>query len=283
MKNLILKPALFTYHNFKKSTFLKGYIKKLIGADKIEFQFNGFNIYAGTSSAIESNIIFDQYNEIAVLKLIGRYAAQGYHFIDIGANIGIHSLTAASANANIEIFSFEPESQNFLSFIRNIGLNHFQNIRPFKMGLGNFKGITSLNINHGWNKGKHSLKVIFDGQTPKLNIPVIQLDAFSDYFDCNHLLLKIDVEGFEKEVIEGGLELMDKIPNMVIIMELVTEINGDDTCREIISTLKAHHFTVIYKINSRNRLELVRDFDGSADYLFLKGAPVLDKEKLENI
>ena len=281
MKNLILKNALFTYHNLKRSTQLRLFIKKIIGTGKIEYDFNGFKIFAGTTSAIESNIIFNQYNEIAVLKLIAKYASQDYHFIDIGANIGIHSLTAAAANTSIEIFSFEPETNNFLSFIKNIGLNRFQNIRPFKMGLGNFKGNTSLNINDGWNKGKHSLKVIFDDNATKLNIPVIQLDGFIDYFHSDNLLLKIDVEGFEKEVIEGGLQLIDKIPNMVIIMELVIEINGAATCQEIIAILQAHHFVAVYKINSRNHLERVSAFDGSADYVFLKGEPVSKNDILD--
>jgi len=180
-------------------------------------------------------------------------------------------LTAASSNANIEIFSFEPEPDNYLSFIRNIGLNEYANIRPFRLGVGNFKGNTVLNINEGWNKGKHSLKVSFNEGSKKVNIPVIQLDNFKENLNSNFLLIKIDVEGFEKEVIEGASLVLEAAENVVLIIELVTEINGFDTCKEITAILKNKNFEKIYKINSNIEYSEVTDFDGSADYIFLKG------------
>ncbi|QGK76875.1 hypothetical protein [Flavobacterium sp. SLB02] len=92
------------------------------------------------------------------MKIINYFAVKNYNFIDIGANIGVHSLTAAHTNLNIEIFSFEPEPTNF---IKNISFNDSLNIRPFKLGLGEHKYIIPMNINEGWNKGKNSLKISF--------------------------------------------------------------------------------------------------------------------------
>lgn len=272
MKNTIITFLLFLYHKVKRSHLLRKWIKQLIGSGKIALDFNGFTMYAGVNSAIESNIVFNSYNEIKVLELISKFASKGYHFIDIGANIGIHSMTAAKANRNIEIFSFEPESNNYINFIRNIVLNQFENIRPFKMGLGNFKGNTFMNINEGWNKGKHSLKVNFQENDRKITIPVNQLDSFKEYVTGNQLLLKIDVEGFEKEVLEGAKAVINQVENVVIIIELVTEINSLETCNEIVNLLKKYGFDQIYKINTENKLATVQTYEGSADYVFVKGA-----------
>lgn len=271
MKNSITAFLLFLYHKVKRSHLLRKWIKKLIGSGKIALEFNGFKMYAGVTSAIESNVVFNSYNEIKVLELISRLASNGYHFIDIGANIGIHSMTAAKANPDIEIFSFEPESNNFTNFLQNIGLNQFDNIRPFKMGLGNFKGNTFMNINEGWNKGKHSLKVNFQENDKKITIPVNQLDSFKEYVTGNKLLLKIDVEGFEKEVLEGAKAVVSQVENGVIIIELVTEINSLDTCHEIVNLLNSYGFDQIYKINTENKLVSVQAYEGSADYVFVKG------------
>ncbi len=271
MKNTIITFLLFLYHKVKRSHLLRKWIKQLIGSGKIVLDFNGFKMYAGVTSAIESNIVFNSYNEIKVLELISKLTSKGYDFIDIGTNIGIHSMTAAKANKNIEIFSFEPESNNFTNFIRNIGLNQFDNIRPFKMGLGNFKGNTFMNINEGWNKGKHSLKVNFQENDKKITIPVNQLDSFKEYVTGNHLLLKIDVEGFEKEVLEGAKAVVNQVENAVIIIELVTEINSLETCNQIVNLLKEYGFDQIYKINTENKLATVQAYEGSADYVFVKG------------
>jgi FkbM family methyltransferase len=271
MKNTVITFLLFLYHKVKRSHLLRKWIKQLIGSDKIALEFNGFKMYAGVTSAIESNVVFNSYNEIKVLALVSKLASKGYNFIDIGTNIGIHSLTAAKANNQIDIFSFEPEPNNFTNFIRNIGLNSFDNIRPFKMGLGNFKGNTFMNINEGWNKGKHSLKVNFQENDKKITIPVNQLDCFKEFIIGNRLLLKIDVEGFEKEVLEGAKAVINQVDNVVIIIELVTEINSLETCNQIVNLLKEYGFDQVYKIDFENQLATVQTYEGSADYVFVKG------------
>jgi FkbM family methyltransferase len=279
MKQLLLNFLLYCYHNITKSNRLRKSIKKVIGSSKIVIPFNGFKINVGTNSAIESNLIFDSYNEFNILKLIKKFSADGYNFIDIGANIGVHSLTAASANDTIEIFSFEPESNNFKHFIDNISLNSYQNIRPFKMGLGNSKVVSVLNINEGWNKGRHSLKVDFQGSTKKLKIPITTLDSFIDVIDTHQIIFKIDVEGFEKEVLQGAKSILQKAEKSMLIIELVSEINEVETCKEIIDTLKSHGFQKIYKMDLNNTMIAVDGFNGSADYVCFKG--ILNTDRLE--
>ncbi|MEI7507999.1 MAG: FkbM family methyltransferase [Flavobacterium sp.] len=224
------------------------------------------------NSAIESSIIFGGYSEQIILDLIKKYATKNYNLIDIGANIGIHSLTAATINNKIEVFSFEPEPTNFLSFIKNIGLNNIENIRPFRMGLGDVIGNNVLNVNKGWNKGKHSIKVNFDQNfNERIIIPVTKLNAFRDNIIGENFIVKIDVEGFEREVIQGADEIFKKFDNCILIIELVTEINGIEICKEIITSLKEKNFEHIYKIDDKASLILVEDYDGSADYIFIKG------------
>ncbi len=271
MRQIIIIFFLQLYNNVKRSNLLRNIIKQLYGTRKFVLKFNNFKIYASTSSAIESNIIFNSYNEIIILKVIEQYATKGYNFIDIGANIGLHSISAAKCNTEIEILSFEPETNNFNCFIRNIVLNGFENIRPFKMGLGNFKGTVAMNINQEWNKGKHSLKVNFGENTKKLNIPVTRLDDFKEFIHCDNLLIKIDVEGFEKEVIEGGQKIISSVKQGAIIIELLEEINGIDVCKSIVETLIENEFNAIYKVNEKNQFVSVNEFQGSADYIFLKG------------
>ncbi len=276
MKQVVVNILLHSYHKIIRRNFLRVWIKKLIGESKIIIDYKGIRLFAGTSSAIESNLIFNSYNEAFILELIGKYAEKNYTFVDIGANIGLHSLTAAKANKAIDIFSFEPESTNFKHFVNNMSLNPFSNIRPFHVGLGNFNGVSELNINEGWNKGKHSLKVNFNESSTKIKIPVATLDSFTSLIEKQHVLIKIDVEGFEKEVIQGAEKFFQKTVNSVLIIELLTEVNGEINCKEIVANLSNFGFSSIYKITGEKTIKLVADFDGSADYIFVKGNATKD-------
>lgn len=271
IKKYIVRSLLFVYENFKRSYLLRSLIKKIIGNDKLEIVFNNFKVKAGVKTALETDVIFNSYNEVMVLELIKTYALKGYNFIDMGANIGLHSLTAANSNSLIDIYSFEPEPDNFQNLVENIVLNKYLNIRPFKMGLGNFPSNKTLNINEGWNKGKHSLKLNFEGSSKKVNIPLTTLDSFKDNIKCKNLIIKIDVEGYEKEAIDGAKYVFYQTENIILIIELLEENNGLLTCKEIINNLKDYNFEDIYKINVTNNLRKVDDFNGSADYVFIKG------------
>lgn len=271
MKKEVLKIVLYIYFKLNKSYSIRILIKKIIGNGKVGLIFNGFYINVGTKSSIENALLFNEYNEVTVLKIIKYYTSLGYNFIDIGANIGIHSLTAAHSNARIEIFSFEPEPTNYQDLIKNISVNNFLNVRPFKIGLGNYCGNNLMNINEGRNKGKHSLKVDFKEFGTKINIPLTQLDRFVENIDGDCLLIKIDVEGFEKEVILGAKQVIDKTKNSVLIIELLIETNGDENCKEIVILLKKYGFEKIFKIDEQDELVTVFDFEGSADYIFFKG------------
>jgi len=277
MRQLIVKILLKIYNFYLKKDRLKRLIKIIIGDKKIIITFNGFKIYTSNNSAIESSILFGEYSEQIILDLIKKYANKNYNLIDIGANVGIHSLTAATINNKIEVFSFEPEPSNFLSFIKNIGLNNIENIRPFRMGVGDVVGNNMLNINKGWNKGKHSIKVNFAPNfNERISIPVTKLNAFKDNIIGENFIVKIDVEGFEREVIEGADEIFKKFDNCILIIELITEINDLEICKKIISSLKEKDFEHIYKISNRADLILVEDYEGSADYIFIKGKDAIE-------
>ncbi len=271
MKRIVVLLLLFIYKNYKRSDFLRNLIKSIIGNSKIEIIYNNFKVKAGVKTALELNVVFDSYNEMAVLEIIKMYSLRGYDFIDVGANIGLHSLTAAPSNSDIEIYSFEPEPFNYQQLVENIVLNKYLNIRPFKIGLDNISVNKILNINEGWNKGKHSLKINFEGSYKKIKIPLTTLDSFKENIKCENLIIKIDVEGYEKEVIEGAKCIFYQTENIILIIELLEENNGFLMCKGITNILIENNFEDIYKINEDNSLSKVDDFNGSSDYVFLKG------------
>lgn len=270
MRNLLIKILLYIYIKIRASYKIKQIIKLLFGNNKLLLNYRKFKIFLGVKNSIQSNIIFNDYNEEFILSVIEKYMKLDYIFIDIGANVGVHTLTAASINSNNEIYSFEPEPENFLELIKNIEANNFKNILPFKVALGNQISNVMLNVNDGWNKGKHSLKSHITNVKRQVAVPVLKLDLFEESLKNKKILLKIDVEGFEKEVLEGSSTVLNATDNVVLIIELVTEINSLDVCNEIVEKLKVLGFSKVFRVEN-NRIKEVRNYQNSADYIFIKG------------
>jgi len=261
--------VLLKLYRFKRSHKLRLLIKYLIKNKRFQLRHRNFDLNVGTDSFIESLIIFNEYNEEFILDLVEFYVNNGYGLIDIGANIGLHSLTAASAKNDVEIYSFEPEPNNYFSFIHNITLNKFKTIRPFNVGLGNQLESLSLNINGDWNKGKHSLVKEFANKDT-VSVPVFRLDSFKKIIISESLFVKIDVEGFEKQVIEGAKDILKEKENIILCIELVSGNNSEDSCQDIIDTLAGYGFNKLYKFKN-DELKLVTSYNMSGDYILIKG------------
>ena len=270
MRNLTIKLFLFIYTKIRASHKIKVIIKFLFGNKKLLLNYRNFKIHLGVNNSIQSNIIFNDYNEEFILSVIEKYVKLNYTFLDIGANVGVHTLTAASVNSTNEIYSFEPEPENFLELVKNVEVNNFKNVLPFKVAMGNQISSLMLNVNDGWNKGRHSLKSHITKVKRQVSVPVLKVDLFQESLKDKNLLLKIDVEGFEKEVLEGGNTVLNITKNSVLIIELVTEINSLEVCHEIVDKLKSLGFSKVYRVENNKMME-VNNYENSADYIFIKG------------
>lgn len=136
-------------------------------------------------------------------------------FIDIGANIGSYTLLSAS-EVGAETVSFEPIPQTFSSLKANITLNNIDNItKAFNIGLGSQKGIlkftTSLDtVNH----------VATERESGTIDV---QIEKFDDIINLTKpTLIKIDVEGFETEVLKG----MENALKSHNLKGIIIELNG---------------------------------------------------------
>ena len=123
--------------------------------------------------------------------------------LDIGANVGHHSLFFSRFAG--EIHCFEPNPKLFAKLLKKINLNNLENVSIHEFGMGNEEqslqyyepvdcnqGTGSFISDHATNtrKGKMLKVVRADDYLGKLNLPKIDL-------------IKIDVEGFEYNVLKG--------------------------------------------------------------------------------
>ncbi len=143
--------------------------------------------------------------ENAILQELRSYIKENAVILDIGANIGNHSVYwAAKANAK-RIYSFEPVQDTFKILEKNIQINELTDkVRIYNMGLSNEKINGSISHYDPKNIGATSIKQDLNGNLvlDKLDNIEIEEDAID--------FVKIDVEGHELEVFQGARETLTK-------------------------------------------------------------------------
>lgn len=128
-------------------------------------------------------------------------AARGGLFVDVGTNIGFYSL-AASLYFD-EVWSFEPDPENVKQLQQNIAISGIKNIVLKPMGLG--KSSDSLKLwRNPQNKGGNSLLDPGVADMDSVIVPVERFDAVLPQEKWAAIsLIKVDVEGFEENVLAG--------------------------------------------------------------------------------
>lgn len=153
--------------------------------------------------------------------LIEKILSPGCVFVDVGANVGLHSLAAARVmRGGGYIISFEPYAPIFQLLKKTIQINGFSEIVELhQSAVSSQPGEKDLYI--GVTSGHNSL---FQLDLPKdfskqsVAVPVVRLDEVispKQRID----LIKIDVEGAELEVLESGVSLILSNPDIALIVE----------------------------------------------------------------
>jgi FkbM family methyltransferase len=125
--------------------------------------------------------------------------------IDIGAHIGFYSVALAPRANHVYAFECSPKSFNY--FCSNIALNKLDyKITKYNTALSSQEGTTDYFIRDPKDGGGNGIsKFEFDSinNIPSIKVPMKTLDSFGL---TNVNFIKIDVEGHEKEVLEGSVK-----------------------------------------------------------------------------
>lgn len=140
----------------------------------------------------------------------------GMLFVDVGANIGYFSLIAARLVGETgRVWAFEPEEENFSLLRRNIAANGCKNITPTQKAVAQKSG-TQMLYKDSDNLCAHSL-LPKEGWEPVV-VGTVSLDEF--FKNTPHIsVIKIDVEGAEMSVLAGMKDILEKNPQLMLIIE----------------------------------------------------------------
>lgn len=186
-----------------------------------EFPFSAYQVvnsacqgkfYIDSHEFIKDVLASQQVWERKIVELIQKYVKPNTIVLDIGAHIGTHTMMMSRCVQNGIVIAFEPQAKLHRELIMNLRLNNCKNVIPVHSALGAQNGFAYLEPVRSDNEGYRCIT----SKRPTEQVPLTTLDSFQlTSVSC----IKMDVESYEFEVLQGAYEtIMNNKP--VIIIEI---------------------------------------------------------------
>lgn len=149
---------------------------------------------------------------------VKQYIKPGTNFVDVGANLGYWSLIMADHSTTV--FAFEPQRMIYNQLCGNIFLNQKENVITINCGLGTPKqhGTVMNMYKTPNNAGAARFEQCVQQELYTLDTTeVVELRTFDSFKLDNISLIKIDVEGYELNVLKGATETLARCKPIVIL------------------------------------------------------------------
>ncbi|MCH5259480.1 MAG: FkbM family methyltransferase [Lachnospiraceae bacterium] len=168
----------------------------------------------------------------------------GMVILDIGANIGNHTVFFAKKCMAAHVYSIEPQKNVYEILEKNISLNSLDDVCTiYNIALGESLGKADIAFYNRTNCGGTRLTMSDDGDIVMSTLDGMNLPDID--------FVKIDVEGFEYNVLKGGEKLLRSMSPILYV-----EIN-DENYQKVSALLNSYGYTMTEKVNQ-------------GDYLFKK-------------
>ncbi len=196
------------YENHRILNTLSILPDKIVNIGHAKFYVPNYPIDCIQSMIVDTKNFFEH----DILQKLQPYMKGNLVILDIGANIGNHSVYwAIKANAK-KIYSFEPIKDTFEILQKNVEFNKLSDkIKIFNIGLSNQKTNGSISFFESTNIGATSVK-----QNPRGSLSLDKLDNIKIEEDAVDFV-KIDTEGHELQVLQGARKTLLKYKPTIFI------------------------------------------------------------------
>lgn len=203
-------------------------------------------------------------DELDILYNVKRYLKPGDVFFDVGAHFGYFSAHAAACvSEKGEVHAFEPVPFCYEYLEKLVSLNPAHNINITNTAVGDTKGNLNLSLSTVPHLSSHTLVSGFletkeINELQQLEVAVLRLDDYIEEKNLLPKLIKIDVEGFEFQVLRG-LERFFETSSCrpIVICEInpvAYELLGHST-DDIYQYMKKYGYEVFYSWNSSIKIK----------------------------
>jgi FkbM family methyltransferase len=175
--------------------------KRLFSRILVKKLFNGAQLYLFPNNPIASAFVYTTIPDKQEILNLRALADEKTIFIDVGANIGAYSLLLKDKVKAVYAFEAHPETAKLCR--KNFALNHIEPHYVINMAVSSDLNPIMLTNHTGGDPTNHRAM----NETHGIQVPATTLDHFienSGFDEDLKYIIKVDVEGFEHEVLMGA-------------------------------------------------------------------------------
>ncbi len=188
----------------------------------------GFSLIVDPTSSetVDRDVYFKGTYEAGTLYVMKKCLKRGDVFIDVGSYIGLMTIAASKfVGSDGAVHAFEPNPETFQILKKNIEINHVHNVFLYNLALGSRKEEALIYS----NPAKRGSASLVEGHQKHRKGSVTHIDTLDNFIKARPILslanirmIKIDVEGWELEVLKGGKNFFSSKEAPIIIVEYST-------------------------------------------------------------
>ena len=249
LNNKMMKKPIFT--EFLKIIIDTFFIPFKKNKTFLSYLFN-HTLHKELEERIENGGIFPLYHIHRSIRLAKQFPDQNFIILDIGGGIGASALLYNKFFPENKIIVFEPILDNY-NIIKS-KISHFSNIEVFNYAVGSENSKKQINIaNRITSSSLFPLSVdpdstVFNeknlGQNRVENIEVVRLDDFLTRIPDDIGIIKIDVQGYEMNVLKGAEASLKRAKIVLLEANNHDGYVGSPKYFTIDNYLREHHFTL---------------------------------------
>ena len=230
-------------------TIAVNFIKKdsLFSNYELEEQ-KSFNEFVKNKENCPFNFIDDDYNVHCLMNVLltdlDKEFIKNKDIIDAGAYTGDSSLPLSKLTS-LNVHAFEPFEESFNKLVKNIKLNSVENIIPINASLSNYDGIMKLylsgdnyqGITADSNKRQYDSYFTAESKT---------IDSYVEENNLNVGLINVDVEGEEKNLLEGAINTI-KSQKPILFLSIYHNVDDFFDIKPWIDNLNLNYKFIVSK------------------------------------
>ena len=204
-------------------------------------------------SALSATLWLDPRDRLADEVFLRSYLRPGDVMLDVGANIGHLSVLSSRVVGDTgKVVAVEAHPKTFKYLQGNVALNGAKNVNAYNVALGNEDG--SIFFSDVKSDDQNAIVLNSSG----IRVPLRRLDDIPIIDPCVNLM-KIDVEGYEKFVLEGAAATLNKTRCIYFESWASHFARYSYVCRDLYELLLGKGFQ-IYKLEGQRLSPISADY-----------------------
>lgn len=191
------------------------------------------------SDCLRTGILFEKF----IVSYVRQFIDPTKNILDIGANIGVHSVVYSNYLTTGQVYAFEPQKVVYDILVQNIDINNCSNVTTFNIGLSDTNSTLFMNAYYDEKQNQGAFSICSEtDHTKGIHIECKKAD---DLNLQNIGYVKIDVEGHELHTLKGMKNIL--IQNKPAILIEVHETSP--TKAEVFSLLEELGYSQYHKLS----------------------------------